>query len=110
LQMLVGSAVLWIPALAFETFDVTWNWQLGVAFGYTVIMPGLAATLIWFLLVGRIGATKAAVFHFLTPFFGVSTAALLLGEELGSMDIIGVLIITAGILAVQLSKQKPTAT
>lgn len=106
LQMLVGSAVLWVPALAFETFDVTWAWQLIVAFSYTVIVPGLGATLIWFYLVDRIGATPAAVFHFLTPFFGVSIAALLLGEQLGSMDIIGVLIITGGILAVQLAKQK----
>lgn len=106
LQMLVGSAVLWIPAVAFETFAVTWTWQLGLAFGYTVLMPGLVATLIWFLLVDRIGATRAAVFHFLTPFFGVTTAAVLLGEALGSLDIIGVVIITAGILAVQLSKQR----
>nr|WP_268821630.1 DMT family transporter [Octadecabacter dasysiphoniae] len=106
LQMLVGSAMLWIPALAFETFDVTWSWQLIVAFTYTVIVPGLGATLIWFYLVDRIGATPAAVFHFLTPFFGVSIAAMLLGEKLGSMDIIGVLIITGGILAVQLSKQR----
>lgn len=110
LQMFVGSTILWVPALAFETFVVDWNWQLGVAFIYTVLIPGLAATLIWFMLVDRIGATPAAVFHFLTPFFGVSIAALLLGEELGSMDIIGVLIITGGILAVQLSKQKPTST
>lgn len=107
LQMLVGSAILWVPAMALETFAVSWTWQLLVAFGYTVLIPGLAATLIWFLLVNRIGATPAAVFHFLTPFFGVSIAALLLGEELGSLDIIGVLIITVGILAVQLSKQKP---
>ena len=41
LQMLVGSAILWVPALAFETFDVEWTWQLGVAFSYTVIVPGL---------------------------------------------------------------------
>ena len=106
LQMLVGSVVLWVPALAFETFDVTWTWQLGVAFTYTVIVPGIGATLIWFMLVDRIGATPASVFHFLTPFFGVLTAALLLGEKLGSMDIIGVVIITAGILAVQMAKQK----
>jgi len=105
LQMLVGSAALWVPALLFETFDVTWTWQLGVAFGYTVLMPGLVATLIWFLLVDRIGATRAAVFHFLTPFFGVMTAAIFLGEKLGAFDVIGILIITAGILAVQLSKQ-----
>ena len=106
LQMFVGSAVLWVPALAFESFVITWNWHLVIAFIYTVIVPGLGATLIWFLLVDRIGATPAAVFHFLTPFFGVLIASVLLGEELGSMDVIGVLVITAGILAVQLSKQK----
>jgi probable blue pigment (indigoidine) exporter len=71
-----------------------------------VIVPGIGATLMWFMLVDRIGATPASVFHFLTPFFGVLTAALLLGEKLGSMDIIGVVIITAGILAVQMAKQK----
>ncbi len=110
LQMLIGSAVLWVPALMFETFDVQWTWQLGAAFSYTVLIPGLAATVIWFYLVDRIGATRAAVFHFLTPFFGVSIAALLLNEKLRSMDFAGVLIITVGILAVQISKQKPTAT
>ena len=53
----------------------------------------------------RIGAVRAATFHFLTPFFGVSVAALLLGESLGKLDVIGVAIIMLGILAVQLSKQ-----
>ncbi|WP_085864307.1 DMT family transporter [Pseudooctadecabacter jejudonensis] len=106
LQMFVGAAALAVPAVVFETFTVDLTWQLGVAFLYTLIFPGVIATLIWFLLVDRIGATPAAVFHFLTPFFGVSIAAVLLGEELGSLDIVGVLIITVGILAVQLSKQK----
>lgn len=106
LQMLVGSAILWIAALTTETLSVTWTWQLGVAFAYTVIVPGLAATLVWFVLVNRIGAVRAAVFHFLTPFFGVLTASILLKEPLGPYDITGVLIITFGILAVQLSKQK----
>ncbi|WP_084860819.1 DMT family transporter [Salibaculum halophilum] len=107
LQMLVGSALLWVAALSLETFRVTWTWQLGVAFGYTVIVPGLMATLVWFVLVNRIGAVRAAVFHFLTPFFGVLTAWALLGEPLGRGDLIGVAIITVGILAVQLSRQKP---
>ena len=68
-------------------------------------MPGLLATFVWFLLVGRIGATRAATFHFLNPFFGVAIAALLLGESLGPRDIMGVVIIAAGILAVQISRQ-----
>lgn len=105
LQMLVGSAMLWIPALAIEVWEVTWNWQLVVAFVYTTLVPGLAATLVWFLLVGRIGMVKASTFHFLNPFLGVAIAAALLGERIGLLDILGVAIIAGGILAVQLSKQ-----
>jgi len=59
---------------------------------------------VWFLLVGRIGAVRAATFHFLNPFFGVAVAAVLLGESLGIYDVIGVAIIMAGILAVQRSR------
>lgn len=105
LQMLVGSALLWVPALTLEVWDVTWNWQLIVAFVYTTLVPGLAATLVWFLLVGRIGAVKASTFHFINPFLGVVIAAALLGERIGILDIVGVAIIAGGILAVQLSKQ-----
>jgi len=105
LQMLVGSAILWIPALMFETFDITWNWQLIVAFIYTTLVPGLVATWVWFTLVGRIGAVKASTFHFLNPFLGVAIAAVLLGERIGMLDVVGVVVIAGGILAVQLSKQ-----
>ena len=104
LQMLVGSAVLFVPAILFESWVVTPSWTLLAAFTYTVLVPGLAATLVWFLLVRRIGTVRASTFHFLNPFLGVAIAAALLGEALGALDIFGVLIITAGILAVQLSK------
>lgn len=109
LQMLVGSAMLWGPALALERFEFIWNWQLIVAFTYTTIVPGLLATWVWFLLVGRIGAVKASTFHFLNPFLGVAIAAALLGEKIGALDVVGVIIIAGGILAVQLSKQPAPA-
>jgi len=104
LQMLIGSAALLLPALLIEEFAVNWTPRLGLAFTYTTLVPGLLATWVWFKLVQRIGAVRAATFHFLNPFFGVSTAALLLGESLRIVDLIGVAIIMAGILAVQLSK------
>ena len=106
LQMLVGSAVLSVAAAATETIEITWSWQLIAAFAYTTLIPGLAATLVWFWLVNRIGAVKAATFHFLNPFLGVAIAAIILGEALGLREMIGVAVIAAGILAVQLSKQK----
>lgn len=104
LQMMVGSVLLAFPALAFEEFDVQWSWRLLAAFSYTVLVPGLAATWVWFALVGRIGAVRAATYHFLNPFFGVAVAAILLGEALGPYDILGVLIVMGGILAVQRSR------
>lgn len=106
LQMLIGAAVLSIPAVMFESWDIVWSVQLGMAFAYTTLVPGLLATFVWFLLVQRIGAVKAATFHFLNPFFGVAIAAALLGEQIGALDYFGVAIIAGGILAVQLSKQQ----
>lgn len=105
LQMLVGFALLAVAALVFETRSVNWTPRLAVAFTYTTLVPGLLATWIWFRLVGRIGAVRAASFHFLNPFFGVAIAAVLLNERLGVLDLIGVAIIAASILLVQLSKR-----
>lgn len=107
LQMLVGSAVLSVFAIALETWEVTWTPRLIGAFVYTTLVPGLLATFVWFLLVGRIGAVRAATFHFLNPFFGVAIAAVVLGEDLGPLDVLGVVIVAAGILAVQVSRAAP---
>ena len=105
LQMLVGSAVLLPSSLLLETFRVEWTWQLVAAFTYTTLVPGLAATLIWFLLVGRVGATRAASFHFLNPFLGVAIAALVISETLTLRDMLGVIIIMAGVFAVQTGRR-----
>jgi drug/metabolite transporter (DMT)-like permease len=107
LQMLVGSAALLPVGLALEVWEVSWSPRLIIAFAYTTLAPGLFATWIWFQLVGRIGATPAATFHFLNPFFGVLIAWIILGEALRLLDVVGVVIVTGGILAVQLSRLKP---
>jgi drug/metabolite transporter (DMT)-like permease len=109
LQMLVGAAVLLPAAILFDPFRVTWTLPLGLAFAYTTIFPGILATLIWFWLVRRIGATRASAFHFLNPFLGVGVAALVLGETLTLRDAAGVAIVTAGLAAVQFSRRPAPA-
>jgi drug/metabolite transporter (DMT)-like permease len=104
LQMFVGAIVLAVASALTETIYVNPSPKWVLAFAYTTLAPGLLATWIWFSLVERIGAVKAATFHFLNPFFGVAIAALILGETLSLRDIIGVAIITIGILAVQLAR------
>lgn len=107
LQMLVGAALLALPALLFEQHDVRLTPSLIAAFAYQIAIPGLAATLTWFWLVKRIGAIRASTYHFLNPFFGVTIAAILLGETISALDLAGVTIAAAGILAVQLSRPRP---
>lgn len=104
LQMLIGCVSLSAVALLTESWVVNWTLPLSLAFIYTTLIPGLAATWVWFWLVNRIGAVRAATFHFLNPFFGVAVAAVFLGEVLGPIDVLGVFVIAAGILAVQISK------
>jgi len=108
LQMLVGAACLAVASAVLESpWTVNWSMPLVLAFLYTTFVPGLLATFVWFTLVDQIGAVRAATFHFLNPFFGVAIAAVLLGEALGLVDVLGVVVIAGGILAVQLSKQAP---
>ncbi len=105
LQMLVGSTALFALAAMIEVPQVNLTPALAAAFVYQLFIPGLAATLLWFALVARIGTVRASAFHFLNPAFGVAVAAALLGETIGPLDALGVAIVAGGILAVQLSRR-----
>ena len=104
IQMLIGGFVLAVTSLMFEEWKIDWSVKLILAFSYTLIIPGLIATWVWFKLVDKIGPTQASSFHFLNPVFGVIIAAVILNEELSMLDYVGVFIIAIGILAVQVSK------
>ena len=110
LQMLVGSISL-VPVvyLLEDPNAVRVTNSLILAFIYITIVPGVIATLVWFHLVKRIGATRAAAYHFLNPAFGVILASLLLAENISLLDAFGVAIIMASILTVQLSARRKAA-
>jgi len=106
LQMFIGFFFLFPLAIMFEKWQINWSMIFIISFVYQILIPGVFGTLIWFLLVKRIGATKSAAFHFLNPFFGVLIAATILAEPISLKDGIAVLIIMSGILAVQISHRK----
>lgn len=106
LQMWVGAATLGVISALTESPVIAHSPALWAAFAYQLLIPGLAATLLWFTLVQRVGAIKASAFHFLNPAFGVIIAAVLLGEKVGMIDVVGVLVAALGILAVQMSKMR----
>ena len=70
-QMAVGAVALALPSLLLEWGEpVRWTPRLVGALAVSIFIPGILATFIWFRLVTRIGAVRAAAFHFLSPPFG----------------------------------------
>ncbi len=107
LQMLVGCVLAAVPATFLETMALpVWTPRLTIAFAYQVLAPGVLATWIWFVLVQRVGPTRASSFHYLNPFLGVAVATIVLDEQMGVIDFAGVLVITIGIVLV--NRQRTT--
>jgi len=103
-QMIIGSIVLLPFALLLEEINIAWSFKLIIAFFYTTLIPGLLATWVWFVLVSKVGAVKGATYHFLNPFFGVLIAYIILKESIGLSDYIGVIVVSVGIIIVQISR------
>lgn len=105
LQMVVGAAGLLPLALLLEWGrPIEWSAAALAGMAFSIFLPGLYATWLWFRLVTRIGAVRAATFHFLSPLFGVAIAAVLLGERFGATDVVGAAVVAAGILMVQTAR------
>lgn len=64
-----------------------------LAFGATILGYGL-----WSRLLSRYPASQVAPFSLLVPVVGISSAALLLGERLGGLQMVGAALVMAGLL------------
>ncbi|MFG0416831.1 EamA family transporter [Pseudomonas sp. zjy_8] len=64
-----------------------------LAFGATILGYGL-----WSRLLSRYPASQVAPFSLLVPVVGISSSALLLGERLGSLQMVGAVLVMAGLL------------
>ncbi|HXY80789.1 MAG TPA: DMT family transporter [Gaiellaceae bacterium] len=92
----VPLALASIPQLASQEFSFGWKTWLG--FGYAVIGPLFLTNILWFTAIDRVGPSRAALFGNLQPFFAVFFALILLSETLHSLEIVGGILIFAGIL------------
>ncbi len=64
-----------------------------LAFGATLLGYGL-----WSRLLSRYPASQVAPFSLLVPVVGISSSALLLGERLGNLQVVGAALVMAGLL------------
>jgi O-acetylserine/cysteine efflux transporter len=72
--------------------------QAVMALLYVALISTLAGFAGWGFLLRRYGAATVAPFSMLVPFFGIASAALLLGERLHAVDVIGGVLVVGGIL------------
>jgi drug/metabolite transporter (DMT)-like permease len=77
------------------------------AFAYSAIFPLVVTNVLYFRSLRRIGASRATVYMYLQPFLGVMFAALLIGEQVKLVQVLGGVVIVTG---VSLSKLFPGAT
>jgi drug/metabolite transporter (DMT)-like permease len=99
-EMLFGTLILLpiaLPSILAQDFT---HVTLGgwTALGYTILMTGLVTNLLYFTAVGRIGASRAAVYQYVQAFLGVLFAVVLLGEDVTTIQLVGGAIVVAGVI------------
>uniref|UniRef100_UPI00037421FC EamA family transporter n=1 Tax=Catelliglobosispora koreensis TaxID=129052 RepID=UPI00037421FC len=97
------SAVATLPlAVLSFTFEgvpsFTVDLPLVASIGYIAWVSTLAGFALWGILIRRNGAAAVAPFSMLVPFFGMTSAALFLGEPLHPTDLIAALLVIGGVL------------
>jgi drug/metabolite transporter (DMT)-like permease len=103
----VGIALVGLP----QTTEQDWNlggqvWALMV---YAILGPLVLTNVFWFRSIHRIGPAKATLAANLQPFVAAVLAVALLSEPLGVLQVVGGVLIAAGILVARRSR-RPQAT
>lgn len=102
-QMLYGSLAL-LPVAAMVDGGVGFSWTLTglVVILYTSIFTSALGFAILLTIQARYPASQTSVYLFLVPVFGVLFSTLLLGEKLTLNLLLGLALVTLGIIAVNL--------
>jgi drug/metabolite transporter (DMT)-like permease len=99
LMILVG-AVLMAPLaavqLAHQDFADIGALRWG-ALAYSTVFPLVVTNVLYFAALRRVGASRATLFMYLQPFLGALFAALLLGETIGAIQLVGGVFIVGGV-------------
>jgi drug/metabolite transporter (DMT)-like permease len=93
LGFLLISAARELPGVAWTSL----GWQVWASVTYLGAFGTVVAFVWWYEGVKAIGSARTAVFNNLVPVFGVSLAALMLGEQVMASMIAGGLLVAAGV-------------
>lgn len=99
-MILVGSVPLVLSSLR-QLVEQDWaslSALAWAAFFYSLFFSLVFTNILWFTAIDRVGAARASLYANLNPFLGAFFALVVLSEEMGLLQILGGLVIGAGIL------------
>ncbi len=98
-SMAIGALLL-LPAGLWQAGGADWgrtDWVIGLNFVFITVFSAALGFLWWFEGIGKLGVARAMPYMYLVPVFGVISAALFLGETLSGIQIIGGILVLAGV-------------
>jgi drug/metabolite transporter (DMT)-like permease len=95
-------AIGWLPLAVAGAHQVaaqhfSFGWLVWLGFAYAVIGPLFLTNVLWFTAMDRVGPSRAALFANFEPFLAVLFAVVLLSDRLYALEIVGGVMILAGI-------------
>jgi drug/metabolite transporter (DMT)-like permease len=101
--MLLGAGA---PQLASQNYGALPS-GVWLAYAFAIVGPLFVTNLLWFNAIGRVGPSRAALYTNLQPFLGAVFALLILSESMTKLQVVGGLLIAAGIVLA--SRREPVA-
>jgi drug/metabolite transporter (DMT)-like permease len=108
LAFVIGTVpLLAIGSRQLATQDYGFSASKWLLYVFAVLGPLVAANLLWFSAISRVGPSHAAVFANLQPFLGAIFALLILSEPIGRLQIAGGVAIAAAIVLARTRTRAP---
>ncbi len=105
IQLFISTFVLGALAIPDDRSHMKFTWQLGLSFVYLSIVGLALSFVIYSELISRATAMQSSAVSYLSTIFGVVLGALLLGERLGWLVLVGGIIAILGVAIVQFGNQ-----
>lgn len=103
-QMAFGSLALCMLAFATHDRPVEWSDSLLLALAYNAVLASGAAWLLWSWVVERLPANVVGLSSLAVPIVGIALAWALLGERPSAMESVGIALIAAALVVVNLRR------
>jgi drug/metabolite transporter (DMT)-like permease len=99
-QMLLGGVALGMIALAVPERAIEWNLAFTAGLAYSVVLASSLAWWLWSIVLQRLSTTVASVSSLGVPIVSVLLAWLILHEQPSAMELLGIVFVLAGLVAV----------